>query len=89
MAVASLVLGIVTLVCIFLGPLGWIGVILGIVGIILGILAKKTAPSGMATAGLVCSIIGTAICGLSFLACVACAGCVSSSTAGLGALGSL
>lgn len=74
MGVASLVLGIVALVFTFTGPIGWIGLIIGIIGIILGALAKKSSPSGIATAGLVCSIIGTAICGIGFLACVACVG---------------
>ncbi len=77
MAVASLVLGIVALVCTFFGAIGWIGVIVGIIGIILGALAKKSNPSGIATAGLVCSIIGTCICGIGFLACAACIGALS------------
>lgn len=76
MAVASLVLGIVALVFTFIAPIGWIGLIAGIVGIILGILAKKKNPSKIATAGFVCSIIGTAICGISFLACAACVGTI-------------
>ncbi len=82
MGVASLVLGIVALVFTFFGPAGWIGLIIGIIGIILGALAKKNNPSGIATAGLVCSIIGTAVCGIGFLACAACVG-------SLGALGTM
>ena len=68
MAVASLVLGIVSIVFSF------IGLIPGIVGLILGIVAKKKAPSGMATAGLVCSIIGVAMTLLVIIACAACIG---------------
>ena len=73
MAVASLVLGIVSIVFSFIG-LGIFGLIPGIVGIILGIIAKKKAPSGMATAGLVCSIIGVALTLLMLIACAACFG---------------
>ena len=61
MAVASLVLGIISLVIgIFsAGSLGWLGAILAGVGIILGALGRKNPEKkGMATAGLVCSIIG-------------------------------
>ncbi len=81
MAVASLVLGIISLVFSFTGAAGWIGLIFGIIGIILGAHAKKNAPSGMATAGLVCSIIGTCICGIAFLACVACIGAIGAAGA--------
>ena len=61
MAVASVVLGIISLVIgIFsAGSLGWLGAILAVVGIILGALGRKNPEKkGMATAGLVCSIIG-------------------------------
>lgn len=80
-AVASLVLGIISLVLMFIPYGGWVGLILGIVGIILGISAKKEAPSGMATAGLVLSIIAVALCAISLIACVACVGCIG--TAGM------
>ena len=49
MAVASLVLGIVSAVCIFFGYFAFIGIITGIIGLILGIMAKKKQPCGMAT----------------------------------------
>ena len=61
MAVASLVLGIISLVIgIFsAGSLGWLGAILAVVGIILCVFGRKNPEKkGMATAGLVCSIIG-------------------------------
>ena len=53
MAVASLVLGIVSAVCIFFGYFAFIGIITGIVGLVLGVMAKKKQPCGMATAGIV------------------------------------
>ncbi|MBQ8540595.1 MAG: DUF4190 domain-containing protein [Clostridia bacterium] len=87
MAIASLVLGIVSVVLsVFGGSL--IGLPVGIVGVIMGVLAKKKTPeNGMATAGLVCSIIGTAVSGLVFVACVGCASCYG--TAINGAVSSL
>lgn len=79
MAIASLILGIISILFNFIGY-SWIGLILGIVGIILGVNAKKKNPSSMASAGLVLSIIGTALCAVVFIACVACVGII-----GLGA----
>ena len=69
MGAAALVLGIISIVMSWISPL--IAVILGIIGIILGAMAKKKAPSGVATAGLVLSIIGTALAVALYLACVA------------------
>lgn len=76
MAVASLVLGIISIVCgLFLMGYQWIGAILGIIGIILGSLGKKDPEKkGMATAGLICSIVGLVLCLLLYIACVACVG---------------
>ena len=55
MGIASLVLGIVSLVCgCFLPGLQWIGSIAGLIGIILGALGRKNSEKkGIATAGLV------------------------------------
>ena len=73
-AIASLVLGILALVCIFFGYGALLGIVLGIIGLVLGISAKKEGPSGMATAGIVLSIISIAVCAIIFTACVACIG---------------
>ena len=82
MAVASLVLGIVSLVFSVIG-MGWMGAIIGIVGIILCVQGKKDPEkAGMAKAGFVCSVIGV-ILGLAFY--IACAGCIGS-LGGLAAL---
>jgi D-alanyl-lipoteichoic acid acyltransferase DltB (MBOAT superfamily) len=81
MAVASLVLGIIAIVIgVFsAGALGWLGGIIGIVGIILGVLAKKEPEKqSMATAGFVCSIIGTILCLFMYVACIACVGGLAS-----------
>lgn len=74
MGVASLVLGIISIIIglFSAGALGWFGAILGILGIIFGAVAKKNASSGVATGGLVCSIIGTVLSLLLYVACVAC-----------------
>lgn len=78
LAIASLVLGIVAIVFSFIGLSIPFGLIIGIVGIILGIMAKKKNPCGMATAGLVLSIIGTVLCAIVFIACMACVGAIGS-----------
>lgn len=80
MAVASLVLGIISIVCgLFLTSLQWLGAIIGIIGIVLGVKARKVPEQhGMATAGLVCSIIGLILCILMYVACAACVGALGS-----------
>lgn len=83
MAVASLVLGIVSAVCIFFGYLAFIGIITGIVGLVLGVLAKKKQPCGMATAGIVLSAVALGLCVITFIACFACTACA------MGSIGSL
>ena len=74
MAVASLVLGILSiLIALFgFGSLWWLGPVLGIVGIVLGVQGKKDyARRGLAQAGFVCSIIGTVLSLLWYVACAA------------------
>ena len=78
-AVASLVLGIISLVFIFFGTFAFIGMILAIIGLVLGISAKKDNPEdGKAKAGIVLSIIGLALCTVSLLACAICVGSLAS-----------
>lgn len=67
-AIASLVLGIVSIVGIFFG-LSLIGLICGIVAIILGNQARREGGGGIATAGFVCGIIGTSFCALILASC--------------------
>lgn len=72
-AIASLVLGIISLVFIFFGTFAFIGMILAIIGLILGISAKKENPEdGKAKAGVVLCIIGLALCTVSLIACAIC-----------------
>lgn len=65
-AVAALVTGIISIV---FGTVysGWLGLIFGIIAIVLGHKARKETPCGIATAGFVCGIVGTAINALFFL----------------------
>ena len=80
MAIASMVLGIVSLsVSWWLIP--GVGIIVPIVGLILGIIAKRAlsqagAPSGMATAGIVMCIIAISLKILFIIACIACIGAI-------------
>ncbi len=84
MAVASMILGIVALVvAVFGGVFNWIGILIGIIGIVLGALAKKNTPSGMATAGIVMSIIATSLALVFWLACAACVAGTESALASL------
>src|SRR5690554_1633972 len=86
-AIAALVCGILAVISVFTGYGALLGLILGIVGIVLSVNVKKeieaygadadTNPAtkdirGMATAALICSIVGTAIADIDVL-CVACA----------------
>ncbi len=81
-AVASLVLGIVSIVFWFFGVGAFIGLVTGIIGLICSSNAKKQGyKGGMQTAGFVCSLIGVIGSALVFVACVACVGALG--TAGL------
>ncbi|MGI6013267.1 MAG: hypothetical protein ACOX7K_03145 [Oscillospiraceae bacterium] len=78
-ATASLVLGIIGVVCWFFGYLSIISVIVGIVGLILAGNSKKAGfTGGIRTAGFVLSLISTIGGAICFLACVACVGALSS-----------
>ena len=76
-AIASLVLGILSLGC---GLVGWfpipigtvIGIVIGIIGLVLGIVADKEAKSGIGIAGIVLNAVGLGLCVISLIACAAC-----------------
>ena len=83
MAIASLVLGIISLVLAWFGYSAIVSIVLSIVGIILGVSARKKMPvgvpgRGMATGGLVCSIIALILSAIIFVACVICVGAAAS-----------
>jgi len=73
MAVASLVLGIISVICAILPGFFYIGTVVSIIGIILGVIAKKqnSENSGMASAGLTLSIIGLVFGTFFWVACTA------------------
>ena len=73
MAIASLVMGILSLASIVFSVFAWIGLIFGIMAIIFGVVANKAGKDGKATAGLVMGIVGTAICAIVFISCAVCA----------------
>jgi len=71
MGIASLILGIVSVVWSLLGGV-YLAALVGVVGIALGAIGKKSGAS-CAVAGLVLSIIGTVLGLMMYIACVACA----------------
>lgn len=91
LAIASLVLGLVGIVFDFIPGLGIVALLCAIVGLILGIVAKsqisnsngQIGGSGMATAGIVLSIIVLALWVILLVACAAFIGSVGSALGGL------
>ncbi len=91
-AVASMVLGIVSLV--FCWWLFFLGLPCGVVGLILGIVGKKQMdaarqPSGMAVGGLIMSIVGIVVSMIYVVTCIAACSTVSSYGNALGGLSGL
>ena len=76
-AIAALVLGIVSLGIMWIPVLNYISIVTAIIGVVLGVVAqKKLTPDtgrGMATAGLVCSIIALALSLVVVISCSICA----------------
>lgn len=81
MGVASLVLGIISLITLFIPGASAIGLVLSLLGVIFGAQGRKVpGKEGIATGGMVCSIIALAICGIFFFACgglAACSACIA------------
>ncbi|MBQ3109031.1 MAG: DUF4190 domain-containing protein [Clostridia bacterium] len=83
-AIASMVLGIVSLVFFWAGIASLAALVCGVIAVILGGQARKGAqnmglkPNGMATAGLVTGLIGAILCIIGFISCVACVSCYGS-----------
>lgn len=77
-AIASLVLGIISVVLWWFGYSAIVSVILGVIGLVLAGNAKKAGfVGGMRTAGFVLSLIGLIGGAIVLVACVACAGALA------------
>ena len=83
MAALSLAFGILSIIIALFGSfagISWAGIALGIAGIIIAAVERKNnnpETKSLATAGLVCSIIGTAFGVIMWVACLACVGCAN------------
>ncbi len=89
LSIAGLVLGIVSAVLAWFYMINIIALITGIVGIICAAKGKSAAvaagaPTGMGTAGLVLSIIGTCLAGIGFFSCTLCVLCTAGTAGVLG-----
>lgn len=81
-AIASLVLGIISIVFWFFGAGAIVGIVTGIIGLICSANAGKAGyEGGLRKGGFVCSLIGLIGSGIALIACVACVGAIG--TAGL------
>ena len=81
-AIASLVLGIVSVVLAWFYMVNIAAIITGAVGLVLAVLASKSykaigEKNGLATAGLVLSIIGLALSVIGFFSCTVCVCCAN------------
>lgn len=88
LSVTALVLGIVATVLAWFYMVNILALVCGIVGIICAASGKKKAvaagaPTGIGTAGLVLSIIGTCLAAIGFLSCTLCVICAAG-TVGVG-----
>lgn len=80
MGIASLVLGIVAILLSFIPFIQLIATMLGVIGLVLGAASRKQSillekPTGISTAGMICS--GNGI-GITLLMYVACSGLINS-----------
>ena len=72
LAIAALVIGILSIVFALFLKYKWIGLVLAIVGVVLGAKARKQSQTKMATAGFVCSIVGLALSVVFWVCLLAC-----------------
>ena len=91
LSVASLVLGMVSAVLAWFYLINIAALVCGIIGIVCAAKGKKAAvaanaPTGLGTAGLVLSIIGTALAGIGFFSCTLCVLCTAGAAGASGLL---
>ena len=82
LAIAALVLGIVSCVLAWFYTVNIVAIVTGVVGLVLAIIAGKSykeigQKNGLATAGLVLSIIGLALAVIGFFTCTVCVCCAN------------
>lgn len=87
-SITALVTGILSIVGAFIPIVCYFTLVLGIVGIVFGVKGRKMSvagQTGMATAGLVCAIVGTSFSAIGVICVLACASAISTyaSTASL------
>jgi len=81
MAIAGLVLGIISLVTFYIPFFNFISLIMAVVGLVCSVKGKQQLlnegrPVGMATAGFVLSLLALIFSSISFLTCTVCTLCV-------------
>lgn len=92
LSITALVLGIAATILAWFYMINIAALVLGIVGIVLAAKGRKAAiaagaATGLGTAGLVLSIIGTCLAGIGFLSCTLCVLCAAGAVgAGVDAL---
>lgn len=84
LSIAGLVLGIVAIVFAWFYMINLVALVCGIVGVICAVMGRNRSiaagmPSGLGTAGLVLSIIGTVLAGIGFFSCTLCVLCAANS----------
>lgn len=92
LSIAGLVLGIVATVLAWFYMVNIAALASGVIGIVCAVKGKKlavaaAAPTGLATAGLVLSIIGTCLAGIGFFSCTLCVLCAAGTAGSLIDLG--
>lgn len=90
LSVAGLVLGIISAVLAWFYMVNIAALVCGIVGIVCAAKGKKAAAeagasTGLGTAGMVISIIGTCLAGIGFFSCTLCVLCASGTASALDA----
>lgn len=83
LSIAALVLGIISAVLAWFYLVNIAALVCGVVGIVCASKGKKAAkvaeaPTGLGTAGMVLSIIGTCLAGIGFFSCTLCVLCAAS-----------
>lgn len=77
--ITSLILGAISLLCIFLGQLSFIGTLIAIVGLIIGVDARNSGDRTYAKTGIILNTISLCSTLLVSIACISCLSCIGCS----------